>query len=78
MVNRSAQKFGMDAIKRRLTGVVDPRGMTGILSRGKNVYRGFSQTPHGGTSSKMGRPLGARDMIPAKSIINRRLAKRGK
>lgn len=72
--NRNQQKFGIDAVKRRLLGTVDPRGTAGILSRGRNVYPGGATAAHRGGGLQYGRPKGTRDAEPMKSAINRRLA----
>lgn len=72
--NRNQQKFGIDAVRRRLMGTVDPRGTAGILSRGRNIYPGGATSAHRGGGLQFGRPKGTKDMEPLKSAINRRLA----
>lgn len=74
MANRNLQKFGPDAVRRRLSGNVDPRGMTGILSRGSNIYQGASNAAQFGQRTGIGRPVGAGDMSPLQSAIKRRMA----
>lgn len=73
-VNRSQQKFGIDAVKRRLQGVSEPRGITGILSRGKNVYSNGTYAATSGGGPGFGRPVGSRDGDPRRAAINRRMA----
>lgn len=75
MANRNEQKFGMDAIARRLSGVVDHSGPVGMMSRGKNVYAGGSSAATRGGGHQFGRPKGSKDKVPMKSAINRRLAR---
>lgn len=76
MANRNTQKFGIDAVRRRLTGVGDSNSTVDILSRGKTVYGNGSSAAHRGGGPQFGRPRGSRDKIPAKSAINRRIAAR--
>lgn len=75
--NRNLQKFGVEAVRRRLQGLQDSRSRIGILSRGKNIYNGTSYAAHSGGGPQYGRPVGSRDVSPTRSSINRRLAKRG-
>lgn len=74
--NRNQQKFGIDAVRRRLLGTIDPRGTVGTLGRGRNTYMGGLTAAHRGGGPQYGRPTGSRDAEPMKSAINRRLARR--
>lgn len=76
MANRNQQKFGMEAVRRRMAGLVDPRGKVGTLSRGRNIYKGGSYAAQRGGSTKIGRPVGSGDVSPRTSSINRRMARR--
>lgn len=71
-------KVTQQALERRLSGVQDHRSMVGILSRGKNIYNGGSSAAHRGGGPQFGRPTGAKDKVPGRSAINRRLAQRKK
>jgi len=76
-VNRNTQKFGVDAVRRRLQGMRQSAGMVGVLGRGKNTYglgRGPAARTGGGPG--IGRPVGSRDENPLKATINRRIARR--
>ena len=44
------------ALQRRLLGQRDSRGMTGMLSRGANVYNGASMSAQSGGGPQFGRP----------------------
>lgn len=76
MHNRHSQKYGMDAIQRRLQGIQHPNSKVGILGRGKNVYLGGSSTPNRGSSLNVGRPVGSKDKLPTRSSVSRRLRRR--
>lgn len=54
-------------LKKRQLGVRDSRGIVGILSRGKNVYRGGTPNAHSGGGPQFGRP--------SKDTVLRRLKK---
>lgn len=73
--NRNTSKFGMDAVRRRLQGITDPRGSTGIMSRGSNVYSGGLPAARTGGGPGIGRPRGAKDVNRPASVINRRRAR---
>jgi hypothetical protein len=45
-----------ELLKKQQLGVRDSRGMVGILSRGKNVYRGGVPNAHSGGGPQYGRP----------------------
>lgn len=77
-VNRNQQKFGMDAVRRRLAGVRDSRGMSGIMGRGKNIYANGTYAAHSGGGPQFGRPRGSRDESPFQSAIARRIAQRNR
>jgi hypothetical protein len=77
-VNRNLQKFGRDAIQRRLRGIHEPAGMVGILGRGRNVYGGGSNVAHSGGGPQFGRPVGAKDVSPMQAAIHRRIAQRNR
>lgn len=74
--NRNAQKFGMDAVQRRLQGQRDPRSLIALLMRGRNIYKGTTNSAQLGGGSQFGRPVGSGDVSPVKSAINRRMAKK--
>jgi hypothetical protein len=76
MANRHDQKYGQSAVERRLRGIKSSGGMLGILGRGKTLYLGGSSTPQRGTELDLGRPKGAKDKVPGKSSIQRRLGQR--
>lgn len=57
-----------------LQGLPDPRGMTGILARGANVYPGGGPAQQGG-GSQFGAPVGG--MPPQNAILRRIQAQRG-
>lgn len=76
--NRNAQKFGVDAVRRRLQGMTESSGMVGILGRGRNTYKGGLSAAHSGGGMQFGRPVGKGDDNPIKSTINRRLAQRNR
>ncbi len=78
MANRNVQKFGQAAVTRRLGGLQDHRGPVGILSRGKNIYNGVSSAAHRGGGPQFGRPKGARDRVPNRSAVTRRIAQRAR
>lgn len=54
-----------------LQGMPDPRGMTGILSRGSNVYNGASNAAQQGGGDQFGRP--AEGGLPPRNAILRRI-----
>lgn len=49
-------KPSKSAIERRLRGMKDPRSTVGIMSRGKNIYKGTSHAAHSGGGPQFGRP----------------------
>lgn len=77
-VNRYQQKFGPDAVRRRLQGMVDPRSKVGILSRGANVYKGVTNVAQSGGGPQYGRPQGSGDVNPLQSAANRRVARKNR
>lgn len=52
--------FGLDALRRRMTGVQDPRSSVGEFSRGSNIYNGGSNAAQRG-GPNIGRPRKAND-----------------
>ncbi len=49
-------KGAKDKNIKTLLGLVDSRSKTGIMARGKNVYRGGSNHAHSGGGKQFGRP----------------------
>lgn len=47
-------------LKSKLQGLKDPRGMQGMLSRGKNIYPGGSKAAQKGSYSKVAKVMLAR------------------
>lgn len=45
-----------DSLLKRIYGLTDARSKRGILSRGKNVYRGGLPNAHKGGGKQFGRP----------------------
>lgn len=76
-INRNQQKFGPEAIQRRLMGLRQAGSMSGVLSRGKNIYNGVTYAAHSGGGPQFGRPRGSRD-VGMRSAINRRIAQRNR
>lgn len=77
-VNRNLQKFGRAATQKRLQGLREPAGMTGILGRGRNIYANGTYSAHSGGGSQFGRPQGSKDTSPYQAAIRRRLAQRNR
>lgn len=77
-VNRNQQRFGPDAIRRRLLGHTEAAGKAGIFSRGKNIYNGVSHSAHRGGGPQFGRPTGSKDVNRLKSAVSRRMAQQAR
>lgn len=71
--NRHQAQFGVDAVRRRLQGIVDPRGTVGMLSRGRNVYLGGLPHARTGGGPRIGRPVGSGDVNKMASAMRRRM-----
>lgn len=76
--NRHQAQFGVDAVRRRLQGIVDPRGTVGILSRGKNVYMGGLPHARSGGGPGIGHPVGSGDVNKLASAMKRRMGQRSR
>lgn len=74
--NRNQQKFGRAALERRFRGLRDPRGSSGIMSRGKNIYANGTFAAHSGGGPQFGRPVGSGDQNVLQSAIARRMGQR--
>ena len=77
-INRYQQQNGIEAVRRRLQGMKDPRSKTGIMSRGLNVYANGTYAAHTGGGPQFGRPVGSRDVNHLQAAINRRMAQRNR
>lgn len=64
----AADLSSIQSLLKELHGQPDSRGLKGILSRGKNVYKGTSSRAHAGGGKQFGRP--------SKKAIKRRLEKK--
>lgn len=62
---------------RKAASVSDPRGLTGQLSRGRNVYRGGSNAAHRGAGGpNMGRPQENAMQTRSKDAVLKQAAQR--
>jgi len=76
MANRNLEQFGMEAVRRRLQGLIEPRGSRGTLSRGRTIYKGGMTNAHRGGGYQFGRPRGTGDLNPLQSAARRKMAQR--